>query len=111
MEKAVDNLIYKYAYDYAANRADGICGLICEKQELSHLWAYINGVLGGLCDEERAVLKYYAGLRQGLKQAGNKRLNEIKRAAMKFSRRLRRFESFKSAYAVAEKYKCLINEG
>ena len=115
LERAFGNLIlnsaYSSAYSYGGEYAEKICSLIGEKQELSELWSYIDGVMNELSEEEFAALKGYAGLRCGIKNLCVEKRREIKRAAMKFRRRAKRLESFENALGLVGKYYCLLTAG
>lgn len=113
LERAFDNLIIKYAcnsaYSYAGySCADAICKIIGEKKELSTLWGYLDGVIGGLSETERLSLETYAAMRCGIKKLCDDKRKEIKRAAMKFTRRARRLASFENALGLVGKYYCLL---
>ena len=114
LERAFDKLILSNACSSALVRggyscAEEICNLVGEKQELSKLWGYLDGVMGGLSETERLSLENYAGMRCGIKKLCEMKQKEIKRAAMKFTRRARRLESFDKALNLVGKYYCLIH--
>lgn len=113
LEKALNNLIINSAFSSANSPevetyAERICNLIGEKQSLSRLWEYLDGILSGLSVEERAVLKGYAEMRCGIKKLCDEKRREIKRVAVKFTRRARRLESFVTAMGLVSKYYCVI---
>lgn len=114
LERALNNLIIKGAYSSAYSSecekyAEKICDLIGEKQSLSRLWEYLDKIMNGLSVDERGVLKSYARMRCGIKKLCGERRREIKRAAVKFTRRARRLESFTEALGLVGKYYCILS--
>ena len=94
LEKVFDGIIFHSALSsaYIAESelcAERICGLIGEKQE-------------------RSALYRYASLRCGIKKLSDEERKAIKRAAVKFTRRARRIESFSEALRLVGKYYSLI---
>lgn len=113
LERAFNNVIINNACSYADSYggdyyAERICNLIEEKQQLSGLWGYLDGVMGGLTATERAVLEGYAELRYGIKNLSDGRRREIKRVCMKFTRRAKRLDKYDIALGLMGKYYCLI---
>lgn len=113
LEKAFDNLIMsnacKSAQPYSGERyVEKICALIEEKGELNELWRYLDGVISGIAAEDRCALESYALMRFGIKRLDEEKRREIKRAAMKFTRRARRLESFDKALRIINKYYSLL---
>ena len=113
LERAFDNLIinnaYKSVQPYSGELyAEKICALLEEKKALSWLWYYLDGVIGGITEEERGALESYAKMRFGIKNLDDEKRREIKRAAIKFKRRARRIESFNEALQLINKYYALI---
>ena len=115
LERAFNNIIIKSALSSARSTegglyADKICNLIGEKQELSQLWGYVDGVLKSFSESECAVLEEYANMRTGIKELCEEKRRNIRRIAVKFVRRARRLESFDTALGLVGKYYCLIND-
>lgn len=114
LNRAFDNIIYKRACSSAGGAreggeiAEGICGLIAEKCELGELWEYLDRGAAALTGEELAALESYARLRCGIKRLGEEERKRIRRAAVKFTRRLRGISRFSAALALVDKYYCLI---
>lgn len=117
INKALDNLIldralksanYGRSCEYYTER---ILALIDAKEELSKLWNYLDGVLSSLTQKERAVLKFYAGLRIGLSKLSEARAKEVKRVTVKFTRHARFLGRFGEGVRLVKKYYCLIRAG
>ena len=112
LERAFDNLIMKIAtssFDKSSlNCADRLCRIIDEKNELSKLWGYLDGVIPKLSEEERASLEEYARLRCGIKRLGADDVKRIRRAVVKFMRHARRLEDFSRGAQLVYKYYCLL---
>lgn len=96
----MDNLITQNAlaskdcYFSGEFYAERIIELICAKKELSLLWRYLDGVIGGFSKEEKKVLRYYGALRTGISALSDDAVREIKRVTVKFARRARDAERF-----------------
>ena len=113
LEKVFDGIIFHSALSsaYIAESelcAERICGLIGEKQELSEFWEYLDKILSGFSENERSALYRYASLRCGIKKLSDEERKAIKRAAVKFTRRARRIESFFFFFRLVGKYYSLI---
>ena len=113
LETAFDNLIMnnacKSVQPYSGEIiAEKIFALIEEKEELSRLYSYLDGVISGITVEDRCALESYALMRCGIKRLDEEKRREIKRAAMKFTRRARRLESFVWALRIINKYYSLL---
>lgn len=107
----IDRLILKRACDPAVDGRDGadrISLLIEEKEGLERLWAYIDGVAGGLGGEELKTLKYYSAMRVGLRRLDCESVKRIRRAGVKFVRHARRLQSFGNELKLLKKYYCLL---
>lgn len=113
INKALDNLILDKALKSAnfgkscEYYAERILALIEAKEELSKLWNYLDGVVASLTERERAVLKYYGGLRAGVKLAPS-RAKEVKRVAVKFTRHARLIGRYGEGVRLVKEYYCLM---
>ena len=114
INKALDNLILNKALksaNYAKSceyYAEHILALIDAKKELSRLWNYLDKVMSSLAERERAVLKFYAGLRVGLSKLPLARVREIKRVTVKFTRHARLIERYGEGVRLVKRYYCLM---
>lgn len=113
INKALDNLILDKALksvnwwkscEYYAER---ILSLIGAKEELSKLWNYLDGVVASLTKRERAVLMYYGGLRAGLTKLTPARAKEVRRVAVKFTRRARLVGRYGEGVRLVKEFYCL----
>ncbi|MDE7083179.1 MAG: hypothetical protein K2O89_05730 [Clostridia bacterium] len=115
INKALDNLILDKALKSAnfgkscEYYAERIFALIDAKRELSVLWNYLDGVVSTLTERERAVLKFYGGLRVGLSKLTKARAKEVKRVAVKFTRHARNVGRYGVGVRLVKEYYCLIN--
>lgn len=111
LNSAVDNLILKRACAPCADGREGaerICGLIGEKQELQRFWGYLDGIIGKLAKEDIRSLGEYAAIRCGVKSLEREDNLRLKRAVVKFTRRVKRLEDFAEALGLVGKYYCLL---
>ncbi len=115
LEKAIDNMIYanacKSGLDFMRSGefyAERMCALIEVKTRLNKLWRYLDGVIGGMNEGDRAALKYYALLRTGISRLSDGDRKAIKRAVVKFVRRARYIERYSLSYTDLKKYYCLL---
>ena len=111
LNSAFDNLILKNASSPCADGqagAERICGLIWEKQQLQMLWGYLDGIIEGFSERDRASLAEYADKRIGLKKLSVSERNELRRAVVKFTRRAKRLYCFADGAGLVDKYYCLL---
>lgn len=114
LNAALDNIIMRLAmssgldvYAGCATYFSRILEVVEAKNELSHLWARLDGIISAMTGRDRAALKRYAAARVGL-QGGDKR--EIHRAAVKFARRAGGLVAGEeSAFKLLSVYRCLMN--
>ena len=107
IDERVDKLILKYALDAGRScerSAERICELIEEKRMLSSFWGYLDGIISRLSERERTALKFYAYARQRLADFPEAIIREVRRSAVKFSRRAKNIDLYERERAVAEKY-------
>lgn len=107
----IDRQILKYACNPEVNVLEGaerISLLIDEKGKLKELWAYLDGIAGGLKGEELDALKSYSVMREGLKKLDGDEVRRIRRAGTKFMRRARRLDSFGKELRLLKRYYCLL---
>ena len=107
LEEAFDNLIISKAcapFADGLETAERLCGVIGDKIQLERLWAYLDGVVSGLSEEERETLLKYSARGTTVKSDDK----AVKRAVIKFIRRAHRLEEFEEDIAVLNKYYCLI---
>lgn len=99
---------------YNACRAEG-CGfdrvteLIEDKSKLCNLMSYLEGIFERLTEEDMVALKGYAVLRVGIKNLEDENKRKIKRAVMKFVRKLTYIEWHKEEVATVLKYRAILN--
>lgn len=117
INQALDNLIlysalkqtdYIRGGEYCAER---VCKIIEDKSHLGNLWGYLDGVISSFTVRERAVLKFYAKLRVGLKRLPRQSAKEVKRVVVKFTRHARSVYSYGEGLARLSKYYCLMHAG
>lgn len=111
VERVYNNLILKNALSLdglGLCRAERVCEFIKEKDELADLWNYVDGIISGFKECDRAALKLYADLRAGLKSCGGETVKAVKRAVIKFKRRAVRLEGFEKALLLVARYVCLL---
>lgn len=114
MNEALDNLILQLALkstDYIRGGeycAERVCEIIEDKACLSTLWSYLDGVISAFSPREKAVLKFYAKLRVGLKRIPYENAKEVKRVVVKFTRRARNAYRFFEEIKRVGKYYCLM---
>lgn len=92
----------------AESAAQRIGEIIQVKICLGGLWDYLDGIMCGLTERERLVLKFYGNMRTGIKRLGTERMREIKRVAIKFTRRATRINKFCDGLRLLGKYYCLL---
>lgn len=85
-----------------------IIELAADKARLCRLMGYLNEVFDRLTPEDLQTLCRYAGMRRGLNGLAKEDRREIKRAAMKFARRLKYIESYAEEIETLLKYRCLL---
>lgn len=89
--------------------AERIIEIIREKDELSRLWNYLDGVLKSFSESEIQILKFYGGLNSGLYSLNKETIKKIKTAAIKFSRRARFILRYENAVRLVLDYYCLLS--
>ena len=92
----------------AESAAQRIGEIIQVKICLGGLWDYLDGIMCGLTERERLVLKFYGNMRTGIKRLGAERMREIKRVAIKFTRRATRINKFFFFLRLLGRYYCLL---
>ena len=92
----------------AESAAQRISEIIQVKICLGGLWDYLDGIMCGLTERERLVLKFYGNMRTGIKRLGAERMREIKRVAIKFTRRATRINKFCAGLRLLGMYYCLL---
>ncbi len=112
LDRALDNLIMHCAC--ASGEREGIecaerlCRLIGEKSALGRLWSWLDGKMCALSEEDLSSLRYYAAMRVGLKRLSGERRRELKRAVVKFSRRIGNIGYYADGVGLVGKYYCLL---
>lgn len=114
LNAALDRLISAVAvksYEAGAGyqSAERIMSVIDAKDELSRLWRYLDGVMRGLKENDIKTLRYYGGLRTGIKSLGEDKAREIRRVVVKFTRRARFIGRFGRAVSLVREYYCLLD--
>lgn len=108
LEETLNNLITRTAFASMGGGAEKYAGkisaLLGVKEELSALWGYLDGVIGGLPAGEADVLRSYASMRGGLKGAAEDEAKNIKRVLIKFVRRARRIGEYAGAVKLLDCY-------
>lgn len=107
----LDKMITRYAYGAAETgteqAAEKIISIIEIKDGLQGLWAYLDGAMSELSGGEREVLKFYGGLRVGIRGLPDGSAREIRRVTAKFTRRLRRVGRFGEELKLLRRFYCL----
>lgn len=98
---------YARSYDALAD-LNGVVEIVGDKVALCRLYSYLKEIMDGLSDCDRAVLRRYSLLRVDIKRLDGGTYREYKRAAMKFSRRLRYIGVYAEETEVLKKYAVLI---
>lgn len=112
LEDCLNNLIVRraarsYAED-GVRCATELVSLIGVKEELSGLWAYLNGVLAAFSREELKALKRYALLRGGVSRLPPPERRALRRVTTKFSRHARGAARFSRSVDLLARYYCLL---
>ena len=113
VNRALDNLILDKALKSANSGksceyyAERITALIGAKEELSKLWNYLDTVVSSLSEQEKTVLRFYAGLRVGLSRLTLAQAKEVKRVTVKFTRHARFVGRYGEGVRLVKKYYCL----
>lgn len=106
----LDNVI-----TFNACRVDGEAGfekvaaIVEDKRELCNLMNYLERKFERLAKEDIAALRRYAFLRVGIKNLEGGIRREIKRAVMKFTRRLTYIERHEEEIRTLRKYRAVLN--
>ena len=99
---------------YRACRAEGrdcferVLELIEDKQRLCSLMNYLETVFKKLTEEDKSTLKEYADLRIGIVNLKDAQRREIKRAVMKFSRKLTNIDGHTEEVRVLKRYRAVL---
>ena len=99
--------------EYGACRVEGesferVTGLIEDKRKLCNLMNYLEGRFERLTKRDRATLEKYSLLKVGIKRLEAEERREIKRAVMKFARRLTYIEQYKEELKTLQKYRAIV---
>ncbi|MCH5148887.1 MAG: hypothetical protein J1G05_05990 [Clostridiales bacterium] len=86
-----------------------VTDLIEDKQRLCNLMSYLESRFEMLTAEDRAALKKYSALRVSIKKLEDVERREIKRAVMKFDRKLTYIDRHKEEVAALSKYRAILN--
>lgn len=112
LNAGLDEMMMRCAYKSGRagglKTADKIISIIETKMELQGLWAYLDGAMNRLSGNEREVLKFYGGLRVGIRRMPDECAREIKRCAAKFTRRVKRVGAYGNALRLLGRYYCLL---
>lgn len=117
LNEELDGIILSYACKSANYLKSGeyyfqrIAAVIEAKCKLNALWGYLDNVMSGITARERAVLKYYGDLRHGIAKLDEGRKKEIKRVAVKFTRRARGVGRYSDGINMVKKYYCMMRAG
>ena len=115
LNAALDRLIAAVAvksYEVEGNGAESterILNIIEAKDELCRLWNYLDKVIRSLDGDEIDTLRFYGGLRVGIRKLGKDKVREIKRVLMKFRRRARFAERYQRGIELIREYYCLLD--
>ena len=104
LDKALKSANFGKSCEYYAER---ITALIGAKEELSKLWNYLDTVVSSLNEQEKTVLRFYAGLRVGLSRLTLAQAKEVKRVTVKFTRHARFVGRYGEGVRLVKKYYCL----
>lgn len=108
LNKWLDRLIEHRACKIGEDNFDSITALIDDKAGLCSLMRYLEGRFERLTDRDITALKKYAFLRVGIRNLEGGIRREIKRAVMKFVRRLTFFERYSAEVGVLKKYRAIV---
>lgn len=114
---ALDNLIMHCACGSGESVADGeecaerIIGLISAKRSLSLLWGYLNGVMQAFGEEDSALLMNYAYIRSGFSKLAAEERRNLRRVAVRFSRRAKNVQRFDEGIRLVNAYYALLSGG
>ena len=104
----MDKLITYNACKTEGSCFDRIVGLIEDKSRLCSLMDYLESRFDRLTHEDSATLKEYVNLRTGIRNLENCKMREIKRAVMKFTRKLTFIERHKEEILILKKYRAVL---
>lgn len=105
----LDKLITYNACKVEGCGFDRITELIEDKSKLCNLMSYLAGIFERLTNEDTVALERYSSLRVGIKNLESVERKEIKRAVMKFTRRLAYIERHLEEVRVLRKYRAILN--
>ena len=105
----LDKLITYNACKVEGYGFDSVTALIGDKGKLCNLKIYLEKRFESLTKEDIRALKTYSALRVGIKNLDEKTRREIKRAVMKFTRKLTYIDGHKEEVATLSKYRAILN--
>lgn len=86
-----------------------VTSLIEDKQALCNLMNYLEGKFERLTKRDMMALKRYAELRVSVRKLGDEERRDIKRAVMKFTRKLTYIERHKEEVQTLKNYRAILN--
>lgn len=108
LNEQLDKLITYNACRAAEGCFEKITDLIEDKRALCNLMNYLESVFDKLTNEDRAVLESYARMRVGILSLRDELRREIKRAVMKFTRKLNYIGRHEEEICVLKKYRAVL---
>lgn len=108
LNKRLDGLITYHACRAADNSFEKVAALIEDKSKLCNLMYYLQGRFVKLTERDLAALKSYADLRVGIRNLEDGERRNIKRAVMKFTRKLTYIGRYEEEVLVLKKYKSVL---
>lgn len=104
----LDRLITYNACKVEGGSFDRISELIEDKGKLCGLMDYLKERVERLTQEDKSALKRYSELRVGVRNLEDNERREIKRAVMKFTRKLTYIERHSEEVRVLQKYRAVL---
>ena len=109
LNERLDKLITYNACKVDGCRFDRIAELIEDKRKLCNLMSYLKERFEKLTPKDVVTLKKYSALRVDIKKLEDTQRREIKRAVMKFTRKLNFIKQHEEEIAVLKKYRAILN--
>lgn len=104
----LDRLITFNACKVEGSNFERVTELIEDKQRLCNLMSYLKGRFERLTEKDRTALKKYSSLLISVKKLEYAERREIKRAVMKFARKLTYIERYEIELKTLQKYRAVL---
>ena len=105
----LDRLIEYRACKLGVYEFNKVTELIEDKKRLCSLMDYLEGKFAKLTKKDIATLCFYANLRVGIRRLEDEKRREIKRAVMKFTRKLTYIERHEEEVKTLKNYRAVLN--